>query len=611
MHLARFLLSLVGLALFGRGDYAMATVTEFDYLDDDASQQYQLGSEGLYAQQLQLSWKDMVKSITQVTKHFHQQYNAELDLLLDRANATMQAWHARNLVNFEQLKNLTATQQLAWQVEFDKQAELFRARMRGLNRALQLQGEGPALLPPAQRFTVLHHTDSLRLHRLYRIMRAREQLEALGHRYVVLYHRSAPSASTAAAANASFTSPPDAAEAQLATLRALLPNLSVFVSEACAGRRAQAQAGACWDDAGSYSSYDAVSLVSEWFRGDSAAPSNATAAGGGNGGEEASSSSSSSSSSPSSWSSSSAPAPEADSGLFWVLSLDVEWVGSLPHVLMQLGRDRSSRGPVGVLSLGCVDNEEEEGRERGVAEGAEGADGAASVRHSGRGAGKGAGRGAASGVVRLWRRFSPARLVAKAAKALRLLFSWLSGWLQRLRGRQGERPKHICGGGVWAVSRAVLERGGGGGGGGDLNGTGTGTAVARLFNAVLSADTASEARDATRYGLGSSLLHSDFGRTLHSDAPCGACGHCWADPIQAASGPGPGPGPGAGGAGAAASSTGCGGDNPEEVAARRSFAATKESYRKQQAGYRYNKGGLFVPGVLFRCADACDYELHV
>lgn len=409
--------------------------------------------------------KEMIDNISATARQRTMAYTAELGLMLDRANATMQAFHARSLANFRELTANSTT----------VNAEYFQKQWRSLNR--------PSLLPQKERFTVLHHTDSLGLHRLYRVMRAQEQLEALGHAYAVLYRR------PRTVINGSTD------DAHLDTLRALLPGLDVFVSTD--GRD------------------DAVALARSWFR-----ASNSTRA-------------------------------AADSGVYWVLGLDVEWVGSLPHVLTSLGRDRARRGPLAVLSVGCVDADKEKVAPASVAaKAATAAAGAVSDVSPGLGMSS-----RMRQQLRLCRQ-SLRNLVSRAVSTSRLTLHWL---VARLWGRVNEAPKRSCGEGVLAVSRAVLA--------GDL-GEGS-SSVTGLFNAALASEgTRAATRDGTRYGVINSLLHADF---LHG----GECQDC-----------------------------GCseaGGSN--DTLTRSFFSSIKEGYLKQVLP--------FSPGLLFRCGDKCDYDNDV
>lgn len=240
-----------------------------------------------------ISWREMVDSIINMTKTIQnsvERSTKELDL-------TMQAFHASNLLLFEQMKQSREESNQTWKDAFEKQAELFKNQV---NRAIQ-QVSSLQVLDSKDRFTVLHYTESISLSHLYRILRAKQQVESQGHRYELLYY--SPVAN-------------DQTERNLRIVKDLMP--SNFTTNFFT-----------FGDVGENNS--AVAIVRYWYvhrrnhhqqdegQGLHAPPS---------------------------------------SEQFWVVSLDLDWLGSLPQALYQLqGRETSKpsfRYPPDFIGFGCV-----------------------------------------------------------------------------------------------------------------------------------------------------------------------------------------------------------------------------------------------------------------
>lgn len=438
-----------------------------------------------------ITWREMIEAISNVTKILQQSMEStsrELDVV-------MQSWHARNLQLFEQMKQSSEQSNVAWKEAFERQAALFKTRVdRALKQVSSFTAEDPK-----DRYILVHHTDEITLPRLYRILRAKEQVEALGHRYVLLQRFRGDD---------SDNQEEEKRRRGLLVVQALMPQHSSSSSlELGGGGRGDPD--------------DIVGLVREWLR-----TSNSSA--------------------------------EKEFEHIWAVSLDLDWLGSLPRALAQLGHGRTStkpafRYPSSFVGLGCVVGTNATTVTSTTARNISTA--ATTVQQGETGV----------ALVRAWVRHLGRAL--RALSPLRLV-RWLAGLLSRpVRPPDPlSRSADFCFSDVWRSDRAFL-----------LETSGDACfSPTSCFNAARGADLA---QDATAYGVEYGLLSA----RAFSLPQCP-----WGSPPVA-------------------SETTCALAGPvgkeEWIAARDQFRLLRI---KAKSGIVYAP-----PGVLFRNADRTDFELHI
>jgi hypothetical protein len=464
--------------------FAAAEEDGVDVFDEEDA-----ASEGEFS----ITWREMIEAISNVTKILQQSMEStsrELDVV-------MQSWHARNLQLFEKMKQTSEQSNVAWKDAFERQAALFKTRV---DSALK-QVSSFAADDPKDRFILLHHTDEITLPRLYRILRAKEQVEALGHRYVLLHRFRGDDA--------------DGQEEEkrrrgLLVVQALMPQISSSSPLELGG-------GGRGDPS------DVIGLVREWLR-----SSNSTA--------------------------------ELEFEHIWAVSLDLDWLGSLPRALVQLGNGRTStkpafRYPSNFVGLGCVAGTNSTTDTFTTTTIANFSTAAATARQNEAGVAQ----------VREWgRRLSKALRALFPLRLVRWFVGLLSGPARPLDPLS--RPADFCFLDVWRSSRAfLLERNGG-----------VCSSPTSCFNAARSAHMA---QDATAYGLEYGLLSAH----AFSLPQCP-----WGSPPVA-------------------SETTCALAGP---LGREEWSSAKDQFRllriKAKSGIVYAP-----PGVLFRNADRTDFELDI
>ena len=482
--------------------------------------------EGGASSALLITWREMVDSVQTMTRKVQQ----SVEETTKELEVQMQAFHARNLAMFELMKQSHEASSTGWRDAIERQTEIFKVRV---NRALRSVSSS---LQPTERFTLLHYTDSLTLPRLYRVLRAKEQVESLGHRYALLYI-SRPDADAA-----------DEALVAQTMIRQLLPsNFSMHVVNLVGDKNVSL-------------ANTLVAAVREWYgqqhqelnQQDEDLSRLAQKEDGLDRDEGA----------------------VGDSGdLVWVASLEMDWLGSLPQTLHQLGQGRGSANPTfrytpQFVGVGCVSS---------GAAGSKNSTASAAANAAGEGAPE---ANAARDVATKTEKKRSTHIIHRLVSTLRQLpllrfLRWVLNLLlsrrSALSSEEKEDPlrdRDFCYPDLWRVSGHFLRSS-------TLLQANKSTTVVDLFNEAKSAGIV---QDATAYGLEAGLLSADSFAPPH-------CSH---------------------GVAAEATAQTC----QLGTIDRDEWSAAKEQFRLMRITA---KSGIVYapPGVLIRDADRHDFELHV
>ena len=493
------------------------------------------GDEGLTFSSLTpaVSWREMVESIRKVTRKVKksvEEATKELEL-------TMQAYHIRNLQVFEQMKLSGESSSQTWREAIEKRTDLFKARA---NSALRQMTFSYQPLDAKDRFTVLHYADSLSLPRLYRVLRAKEQVESLGHRYALLL---IPRAGEQGKEGVDASIELDG----LSTVIQLLPDNSsvTVIPSVVGGESSLVDAVRLWHAKAQINflkSTAGTTAASEAFDPGASAGSSKT---------------------------------YAAYDLVWVVSLEMDWLGSLPQALLQLGKGRRTINPAfqytpKLIGVGCVSriprtNQSSSSNPNHVAPPfrlaqSSGVGGAEVVAASPR---------TLSALIRhltaLARQLSPLRLLRWAMGITKSLTSW------RPVGETHDdnndlRERDFCYPDLWRVSSDLLS-----------GGTNAST-VAELWNAARGSGSA---HDASSFGREMGLLSLQaFARPNCTTSAVDEEGSC--------------------------SSNDC----VRGAVSKAEWTAAKEQFLALRIVAK--SGIVYSPsGVLFRNADLHDFELHI